>query len=266
MKMVMMKISFGVRWSWESELVAQVANSDGHKIWQFKIVDLRLAKGQKCIYLIALLAPNSALEINYSQNTQSMMTKLYLILAVAALYGNVAWGQGQDRGVESYTEAYSGSRTTYDWGKHTGNDYDWGQHTGSTYDWGQHTQAPNGNGHENNNGQNNGEQESHMWQHRCGGGQWTCAGAANLCIDITRMCDNRVDCPQGEDEDPTVCKGRLAANNKPGAAVAPARPRTHTNRFRGQGFMFHIKNIKITHGSNVRLFDQESDNNIKKSG
>ena len=41
--------------------------------------------------------------------------KLFVIVAITvALYGSV-----QARTIESATEAYSGERTTYDWGKHT---------------------------------------------------------------------------------------------------------------------------------------------------
>lgn len=35
---------------------------------------------------------------------------------------------------------------------------------------------------------------------RCDSGQWQCPGVAERCINITQLCDNKPDCPNGADE------------------------------------------------------------------
>lgn len=134
----------------------------------------------------------------------------------------------------------------------------------STYDWGQHTQSPDQNGHQ------QGDQDQQgglMWQHRCGGGQWTCAGAANLCVDASALCDGVKNCPGGEDEDATLCRNSASHQKPNGKPVAPAAAvrRANLNRFRGQGFMFSIRNLKIAQGSQAKLWNQDSDRHVVKS-
>jgi len=196
-----------------------------------------------------------------------------LCQVVAILVVSYCWTatDAQYRNAETYTE----TRTTYDWGKHTGTDYDWGQHTGSTFDWGQYTstQATNGgddhqqDGH---GGDQNQDQDGHMYQHRCGGGRYTCAGAPGLCLDIRRICDGVVNCPQGDDEDARYCPESKQNQNNPNTkpisatgALARQHKFARSNKFRGQGFMFAIKQVKVV-GAQVKLFNQDSDRQIQQ--
>ena len=166
------------------------------------------------------------------------MAKMYLLLSVATFLMVGVFAEAP------VTVAYHGVR--------------------STYDWGQHTQSPDQNGHQ------QGDQDQQgglMWQHRCGGGQWTCAGAANLCVDASALCDGVKNCPGGEDEDATLCRNSAShqkPNGKPVAPAAAAR-RANLNRFRGQGFMFSIRNLKIAQGSQAKLWNQDSDRHVVKS-
>lgn len=177
--------------------------------------------------------------------------KLLAIVSIATFLV-LAKAQSYD-GAQAYTAAYEGDMRTYDWG--------------------QHTPPPDGNNNQNdghhsdNEGQ--GDQDGHMWQHRCGGGQWTCAGAANLCVDIRLFCNGVKNCPGGEDEDATVCRNSLSHQKPDKGNGKPNKPNNgnngngqagavNVNRFRGQGFMWHIKNIKIA-ASQAKIFNQDSD-------
>ncbi|KAJ6223752.1 hypothetical protein RDWZM_002297 [Blomia tropicalis] len=154
------------------------------------------------------------------------------------------WGKHTSTKAPDNTKSDSdSSRTTYDWGKHTGSTYDWGKHTGSTYDWGKHTstQSPNNNNHTDSNEED---------QHRCGPGTYSCAGAPGLCIPLEKICNGIIDCPSMDDEEPRACHPEFVKPNHAG----------NVNRFRGQGFMFEIRNILIRDASKVELFDQNSDN------
>ena len=164
------------------------------------------------------------------------------------------WGKYTSTQSPNQNSTGASNGTTYDWGQHTkptqspnqnstaassGTTYDWGQHTGSTYDWGQHTkptQAPNQNGTDN--GQNNNGTDNNQNQHKCGAGSYACSGAPGLCISLKQICNGIIDCPHADDEEPRVCH----------PAYVPASNAANSNRFRGQGFMFHIRRSKITGG------------------
>ena len=162
--------------------------------------------------------------------------------------------------------------TTYDWGKHTGstfdwgkytstrspnNDkrttYDWGKHTGTTYDWGKHTsttEPSNTTDHDD----NHHDDDNHDNQYRCGSGKYSCAGTVGMCIELTSVCDTKIDCPNGDDENPKVCHFHQDPNHS---------NKKNANRFSGTGFMFNIRRLKIRGGSQAKLFNQDSDNTIK---
>src|SRR5690606_5860969 len=150
-----------------------------------------------CPFIIVCVS--SIIEAVSREATQRTMAKLYLIAAlVAAVWCAAALAQ--------VTEPY-GARTTFDWGKYTA-----GQNN--------HQQDRHQDQHQENNGQQeNGQDGGLMWQHRCGGGQWTCANAANMCVSLFQLCDGVQNCPGGEDEDATLCKHRLTRSGKAAVAV-----------------------------------------------
>ncbi|KAH7636928.1 uncharacterized protein LOC124494953 [Dermatophagoides farinae] len=145
------------------------------------------------------------------------------------------------------------SRTTYDWGKHTGT-YDYDKHTRTTFDWGKYTSTTDSsvetttNGdHDHNNDDDNNDED----RHRCGSGKYSCAGTIGMCIDISQICDSKIDCPNADDEDKNVCQFHQRPNRRTANKI---------NRFSGTGFQFHIGTLKIDSKSKVKMFNQDSDN------
>nr|XP_027193925.1 uncharacterized protein LOC113788656 [Dermatophagoides pteronyssinus] len=144
------------------------------------------------------------------------------------------------------------SRTTYDWGKHTGTN-DHGQ-TRTTFDWGKYTSTsttdPNveTTTHSDHDHDHDHDDDD---RHRCGSGKYSCAGTIGMCIDINQICNSQIDCPNGDDEDPKVCHFQQPSRKQNALRI---------NRFSGTGFQLHIGTMKIDSKSKVKLFNQDSDN------
>ncbi|KAH9402616.1 hypothetical protein TYRP_016148 [Tyrophagus putrescentiae] len=115
---------------------------------------------------------------------------------------------------------------------------------------------------------------------KCNAGSYICQRTPEStsflpkCIDFPLVCDGVKDCEGGDDEANELCddKEKLKevqleleelqanqANQKP--AVEGVE-----NDFSGTGFMFSVQNLVIEGGSNVKMFNQNSDNVEQTSG
>ncbi|KAH9415748.1 hypothetical protein DERP_000239 [Dermatophagoides pteronyssinus] len=77
-----------------------------------------------------------------------------------------------------------------------------------------------------------------------------------VCIQMKQFCDGRPDCPLGDDEKNPVCE----SINKVREQIK--RLQGTENDFSGTGFMFAVNNLIIDGGSNVKMFNQNSDNSV----
>lgn len=124
----------------------------------------------------------------------------------------------------------------------------------------------------------------------CATGQYICtksSGSSSFfpkCIKFNKICDGVKDCSQGDDEANELCDDKakvaelqkeLEAAQKENEAHHNQKPdgeSTIENDFSGTGFMFSVENLVIEGGSNVKMFNQNSDNYgvegaaVKKSG
>ena len=76
-------------------------------------------------------------------------------------------------------------------------------------------------------------------------------GMQRMCITLQQVCNGKVDCPHGDDEKKETCFPNLNNGN---------RLRHDQNHFAGNGFMFRIRNVRVTKNADVKLFNQMSDN------
>ncbi|XP_054158026.1 uncharacterized protein LOC128956334 [Oppia nitens] len=144
--------------------------------------------------------------------------------------------------------------------------YDWGQWTSrhpsrTTYDWGQWTstkQQPTGT--ESTTGSPTDvtevptvEPTTESHQYRCAAGKYGCKGTIGLCISLDQICDQHIDCPHGDDEQVDRCFH----------GFRPIRRRKHVNSFAGTGFMFGVRNLVVNKGTNLKAFNQFSDNVVQ---
>ncbi|CAG2105203.1 unnamed protein product [Medioppia subpectinata] len=118
------------------------------------------------------------------------------------------------------------------------------------------------------------EEENRFWiNNGCPAGRYLCNGTLDLCVRLENVCDKRVDCPNRDDEDWTICKNwpkykqteysgvdnKLQAVDGEHQEVDNGKDNGNTDSFEGQGFMFHVDNLVI-YNSDVKMFDQSSDN------
>lgn len=95
----------------------------------------------------------------------------------------------------------------------------------------------------------------------CGSTQYACKTIIESpvlkprCIDITKLCNGVEDCPAGEDEKNDFCFPKEVRD-----ALIEAAQKGIQNDFAGTGFMFSVGNLIVSGGSNVKMFNQNSDN------
>lgn len=80
-----------------------------------------------------------------------------------------------------------------------------------------------------------------------------------LCVSLEQLCDGNKDCPNGDDEENPLCHSKRDLEQQ--VAELEKQPNNGLeNEFSGTGFMFSVNNLVIDGGSNVKMFNQNSDN------
>ena len=82
----------------------------------------------------------------------------------------------------------------------------------------------------------------------------------NKCVSLNQLCDQKKDCPQGDDEDNELCQSKQALEELFKELEKNPYNGGLENDFSGTGFMFSVNNLVIDGGSNVKMFNQNSDN------
>lgn len=77
-----------------------------------------------------------------------------------------------------------------------------------------------------------------------------------ICIEVNQFCNGKIDCPMGDDENNSVCESIIQMRQQ------LQQNGGFENDFSGTGFMFSVNNMIIDGGSNVKMFNQNSDNNV----
>lgn len=76
------------------------------------------------------------------------------------------------------------------------------------------------------------------------------------CINLNQICDGKKDCPNSEDESNQFCE----LKEKFEELEKQHNENGVENDFSGTGFMFAVQSMQIEGGSNVKMFNQNSDN------
>lgn len=98
----------------------------------------------------------------------------------------------------------------------------------------------------------------------CRAGQYACKNSIGRCVAFEQLCNGEVDCPYSDDEENELCQ----AKTKLVELEESIKNNNHSNNkddsvendFSGTGFMFSVNNLVIEGGSNVKMFNQNSDN------
>lgn len=77
------------------------------------------------------------------------------------------------------------------------------------------------------------------------------------CVPLDQLCDGVAQCPLGDDENAEICASQL---NDAKSIVEKSKETSRNTDFSGTGFMLNIDNLIITDHSNVKMFNQDSDN------
>lgn len=101
----------------------------------------------------------------------------------------------------------------------------------------------------------------------CRPGTYECLSSSyslTKCITMDKYCDGNSDCPMNDDEESSLCDTlrhmRLEIEELK-ESLSKNRSGIE-NDFSGTGFMFSVNNMIIDGGSNVKMFNQNSDNNV----